>query len=105
MVRVCVVDRDGTIRQEAFSEGQPLMVALKSAGYEIQAICGGSRACATCHVHVAPEWFEATGDMSEDECELVECAESYVPNSSRLSCQIHLAEHLEGLAVTLAPEE
>jgi 2Fe-2S ferredoxin len=105
MISVTVMDRNDEEFQEAFATGQTLMKALKAAGYEIQAICGGIRACATCHVYVAPEWFPRTGEPSEDEVELLEYTEGYVQASSRLSCQINLGQDLDGLKVALAPED
>ena len=42
---------------------------------------------------------------SPDEQELVEETESYRPDASRLSCQVKLTDALDGITVTVAPEE
>lgn len=81
------------------------MEALRGAGfYEVLALCGGSCSCATCHVYVdEPDQarLPAIGGLERD---LLDCSEHVRPNS-RLSCQILVSLELEGLCVTIAPED
>lgn len=63
--------------------------------------CGGFMSCATCHVHVAPEWREAVGDPSEEERDMIALTVDPRPES-RLGCQIWLTAKLDGLRVRVA---
>ena len=68
------------------------------------AVCGGNCSCATCHVYVAEAWLPRLEKQAPDEFELVEFSAHYQPNS-RLSCQIEMGDALDGIEVTLAPED
>jgi len=69
----------------------------------IDADCGGSMACATCHVYVKEEWFDKLPKKEEGEEDMIDMA--YEPNKfSRLSCQLTVSDELEGLVVKL-PEK
>ena len=69
----------------------------------IDADCGGSMACATCHVYVKEEWFNKINKKSEGEDDMLD--QAYKPNKySRLSCQISVTDDIDGLIVNL-PEK
>ena len=69
----------------------------------IDADCGGSMACATCHVYVKEEWFDKLDKKEDGEDDMLDTA--YEPNkNSRLSCQLIVSEKLDGLIVHL-PEK
>ena len=69
----------------------------------IDADCGGSMACATCHVYVKEEWFNKLPEKAIGEDDMLD--QAYEPNtSSRLSCQITVSDELNGLVVHL-PEK
>ena len=69
----------------------------------IDADCGGSMACATCHVYVKKEWFDKLPKKEDGEEDMIDMA--YEPNKfSRLSCQLIVSKKLEGLVVKL-PEK
>ena len=66
----------------------------------IDAECGGSMACATCHVYVKEEWFDKLKKKEDGEEDMLDMA--YEPNKfSRLSCQLIVSDELEGLVVNL----
>ena len=67
----------------------------------IEGDCGGNCSCATCHVHVTPEWYEITGSASDKtpELSLLEYEENFDEMASRLSCQIQLKKKHNGLVV------
>jgi|TARA_B110000967_G_scaffold138977_1_gene141942 2Fe-2S ferredoxin len=73
--------------------------ALQNNVEGIDADCGGSMACATCHVYVAENWLnklEKTHDAEQDMLDM-----AYEPKkNSRLSCQIIVTNDLDGLEVT-----
>ena len=78
---------------------------LRDNDLPVLASCGGTASCATCHVFLAEEVFDALGERSEDEIELLVEAEGYRECGSRLSCQLDFTKDLDGVTVTLAPEE
>ena len=65
----------------------------------IDADCGGSMACATCHVYVKEEWSNKLKKMESGEQDMIDMA--YEPKkNSRLSCQLIVSDELDGLEVT-----
>jgi len=83
------------------SEGDTLMQAALANGIgEILADCGGALSCATCHVHIAPDWMDRVGGPSDEEAAMLEMAVD-PDETSRLSCQIVMATALDGLEVIL----
>ena len=69
----------------------------------IDADCGGSMACATCHVYVKEEWFNKLPPKEDGEEDMLDMAFEPKKNS-RLSCQLIVTDQLEGLVVNL-PEK
>ncbi|MCA3254575.1 MAG: 2Fe-2S iron-sulfur cluster binding domain-containing protein, partial [Alphaproteobacteria bacterium] len=68
------------------------------------ALCGGCCSCATCHVLVDDAWTAAAGGPNADENDLLDSSDHRGP-TSRLSCQIQMTAALDGLRVTIAPED
>ena len=69
----------------------------------IDADCGGSMACATCHVYVDDKWLDKIPKAEDAEIDMIDMAFEPKKNS-RLSCQIIVNEELDGLEVT-TPEK
>ena len=69
----------------------------------IDADCGGSMACATCHVYVEDKWFDKIPKAEDGENDMIDMAFEPKKNS-RLSCQIIVSDELDGLEVT-TPEK
>lgn len=95
--------------EEVVIEGQlgvSVMEHIRAAQLEeLLALCGGCRACGTCHVYVDDPAFAARlPPMSDDEDELLESQVNRRPNS-RLSCQIPFKDDLSGLRVTIASQD
>ena len=65
----------------------------------IDADCGGSMACATCHVYVEEKWFNKLPKAEEAEVDMIDMAFEPKKNS-RLSCQLIVSDELDGLIVT-----
>ena len=103
-MKVAVTDREDVKHELDVPEGTILMETLRVPDYGVAAICGGLMACATCHVYVREADLARLSPPSDDELELLGGLSGMRPNS-RLSCQIHVTPRLEGLAVTIAPEE
>lgn len=100
-----VFDRDGVEIAIEWQEGETLMEALRDNYLPVLASCGGVRSCATCHVFIEEARYAQTGFQTEEEIELLCETEAHRLGQSRLSCQIVFDSRLEGLTVTLAPEE
>ena len=70
----------------------------------IDADCGGSMACATCHVYVDEKWFDKLEKKDEREEDMLDMA--YQPNKfSRLSCQLLVSNELDGLIVRMPSKQ
>jgi 2Fe-2S ferredoxin len=69
----------------------------------IDADCGGSMACATCHVYVEEKWLDKLPKAEEAEVDMIDMAFDPKKNS-RLSCQLIVSDELNGLIVT-TPEK
>ena len=65
----------------------------------IDADCGGSMACATCHVYVEEKWLDKISKAEEAEEDMIDMAFEPKKNS-RLSCQLIASDELDGLIVT-----
>lgn len=105
MPTITVIDRSGTARDVQADNGLSLMEVIRDNGFdELLALCGGCCSCATCHVYVAPEFAGNLPAMSEDENDLLDSTDNR-NEQSRLSCQVPVTDALEGLQVTIAPED
>jgi ferredoxin, 2Fe-2S len=100
-----VIDRDGRQHAVEWEPAQSLMEALRDNDLPVLASCGGTASCATCHVFLDEGILESLGERSEDEAELLADAEGFREDCSRLSCQVGFEDRLDGITVTLAPEE
>ena len=105
MPKLIVVTRDGAEHELEGAVGYSVMETIRESGIdEILALCGGCCSCATCHVFVDPAWAAAVGPPKANESDLLEGSDQLRPES-RLSCQIRFANALDGLKVTIAPED
>ena len=78
--------------------------AVKNNITGIDADCGGSMACATCHVYVDEKWFNKLEKKEEGEEDMLDMA--YQPNKfSRLSCQLLVSDELDGLIVRMPSKQ
>ena len=98
-----VTDHDGKIHHLEATVGFSLMEIIRDAGLDIEAICGGCCACATCHIKIDESWISKIGKVKEGSFEgtLIEYEKGYDPNTSRLGCQIQLNKEHDGLVVHL----
>lgn len=95
---------NGVERNVQAEVGRKLMEVLRELDGGVAAICGGECSCATCHVYVAHDWLRALPRIAPDEQELLDGL-AHATEQSRLSCQIDVTSALEGMALTIAPEE
>lgn len=105
MPRLTIVTRDGSERTVEGRAGWSVMENIRDHGFdELLALCGGCCSCATCHVHVDEAWFDRLKPRGADEDDLLDTSD-HKTGSSRLSCQILFSDELDGLRVTIAPED
>ncbi|MCC6599032.1 MAG: 2Fe-2S iron-sulfur cluster binding domain-containing protein [Alphaproteobacteria bacterium] len=104
MPEVVFIYPDGTSRAVQADLHFSLMQVAQRAGIPgIEGVCGGSMACATCHVLIHPDWAARIGrnnEKTEEEIDTLELA-SGTGVHSRLSCQIEITPDLDGLIVLL----
>lgn len=99
MPKITFIEHDGTVHVVEAVSGDNLMeAALKGDVSGIVGECGGACTCATCLVHVDPDWVAKTGTRNEEEEAQLDFAFDVRPNS-RLACQIKVSDALEGLIV------
>lgn len=105
MPKLTVVLRDGTEQSIEAEDGLSVMEAIRDNGVdELLALCGGCCSCATCHVFIDESFADKLPNMTEDEDDLLDSSDHRQANS-RLSCQIPLSGELDGIRVTIAPED
>ena len=105
MPQLIVVTREGETRTVEGAVGLSVMEVIREAGIdELLALCGGCCSCATCHVHVDPDYADKLPAMSDDENELLSISDDRDSNS-RLSCQVAFTDALDGMTVTIARED
>ena len=105
MAKLAVTDRSGRLVEVEGQTGISVMENLRELEDSVDAICGGLCSCATCHVFIDPDWMDKLPPRHEEEAMLVGDSMNFDPRRSRLSCQLTLTEALNGLTLTVAPEE
>jgi 2Fe-2S ferredoxin len=105
MPKLIVVTREGDESPLEAQSGLTVMEIIRDAGIdELLALCGGCCSCATCHVHVDVDWIGKLPVMSDDENDLLDSSD-HRAETSRLSCQLPFNDALDGLRVTIAPDD
>lgn len=105
MPKLVVTTRAAQVHAVEAQAGMSLMEVIRESGIdELLALCGGCCACATCHIYVEASSCETLPPITDDEDDLLD-ASSHRTDSSRLSCQIEMSDSLDGLRVTIAPED
>jgi len=100
MVKIVFIEHTGEEHAVTVNTGGSVMQAAVSNGVPgIDADCGGSCSCATCHVYVDSAWLERVGPVNPVEDAMLSLSADRKENS-RLSCQITVTEDLDGLVVT-----
>ena len=104
MPKITYIEHNGKIHSIEVANGLSVMEgAVQNNIPGIDADCGGSMACATCHVYVKEEWFNKLPKKEDGEEDMLDMAFEPKKNS-RLSCQLMISDQLDGLVVNL-PEK
>ena len=104
MPKITYIEHDGKTHTIEVASGLSVMEgAVQNNIPGIDADCGGSMACATCHVYVKEEWFNKLTKKEDGEEDMLDMA--FEPRkNSRLSCQLMVSDQIDGLVVNL-PEK
>ena len=104
MAKITYIEHNGTNHTVDVQSGLTVMEgAVQNDIPGIDADCGVSMACATCHVYVKENWFDKINKKNEGEDDMLD--QAYEPKkNSRLSCQIIVSDDLDGLVVDM-PEK
>ena len=105
MPKLVVTDREGNTQDVEAQPGISVMENIRDLDNSVEAICGGMCSCATCHCLVDTGWSAKLPARSPDELELLEELDSFNADQSRLTCQIEFTPELDGMVLTVGPEE
>lgn len=101
MPTITLIEYSGASHTIEAESGKSLMQnAIDNAVPGIDADCGGSCACGTCHVFVEADWLAATGEAGDMEQAMLGMRPDR-SELSRLSCQIEVNDGLDGMVVRL----
>lgn len=102
MPKVTYRHHDGSEETVEVRAGTSLMLGALTNGVDgIEAECGGSCMCATCHVYVDEAWLDKLPKVQILEDEMLDDTAAERKPSSRLSCQIEMSDSLDGIVVEL----
>ncbi len=102
MPNITFIEPSGDERVVDVPVGWSLMQAATSMGVEgIDAECGGSCACATCHCYLEGELAVLVPAPEQGEISMLDSVAAERRANSRLSCQIKMTPALTGLIVRL----
>ena len=100
MPKITYIDNEGNSKTIDVENGLSVMEgAIQNNIPGIDADCGGSMACATCHVYVEEKWLNKLSKAEDAEVDMIDMAFEPKKNS-RLSCQLIVSDELNGLTVT-----
>ncbi len=105
MVKITYIEHSGKNHTIDVQNGLSVMEgAIQNNIPGIDADCGGSMACATCHVYVKEDWFNKLPKKEDGEEDMLDMAFEPKKNS-RLSCQIIVSDEIDGLVVHIPKEQ
>ena len=103
MPKITFIQLDNSKKTVKTKSGLSLKdVAVEHDISGVGAACGGSCACATCHIYVDTEWASKIEQASEEEMDLLDTTAN-VQDNSRLSCQVVTTDAMDGLKIHIVP--
>ena len=105
MPKITYIEHNGKKHVQEVPNGLSVMeVAVHNTIPGIDADCGGSCACATCHVYVDEQWFSKLPNKENAEEDMLDMA--FEPNKfSRMACQITITDELGGIVVKMPSKQ
>ena len=103
-----ITDREGVFHEISAPTDMAMSVMEIIRAYELVeegtfGVCGGMLLCATCQCYVDSEDIKLPEKSLEEDLLLTDAY--HVKPNSRLSCQLSLTEKINGLQLTIAPEQ
>jgi ferredoxin len=102
-IKVTIIDREDVCHELSAPTDMNMNIMELCKAYELPVLgeCGGMAMCATCQCYLEsdiklPEQSDAELDMLDQAF--------FVKDNSRLGCQIHISEDIDGIVLRLAPE-
>jgi ferredoxin len=102
-IKVTIIDREGTAHELEAPTDMNMNVMELCKAYELPVLgeCGGMAMCATCQCYLESE--TVLSEQSDAELDMLDQA-FFVKSNSRLGCQIHISDDIDGIVLRLAPE-
>ena len=103
-IKVTIIDRDGQTHElEGPTDiSMNIMELCKAYDLPVKGECGGMAMCATCQCYLESQ--TDLPEQSDAELDMLDQA-FFVKANSRLGCQIHLNDDINGIVLRLAPEQ
>lgn len=106
-ITIYITDRNGNRHEIQAPTDMNMNVMELIRSYELAeegtlGICGGMAMCASCQVYILNDVVPIERNPDE---EMMLDEAYHVQDNSRLGCQIHISEDLEGLEIQIAPEQ
>jgi ferredoxin len=103
-IKVNIIDREGVNHELVAPTDMNMNIMEICKAYELPVLgeCGGMAMCATCQCYLESD--TELPEQSDDELDMLDQA-FHVKDSSRLGCQIHITEQIDGIVLRLAPQE
>ena len=105
-IKIKITDREGIMHTVDAPTDMNMNIMELVRMYELApegtiGVCGGMAMCASCQVYVL-EGEEKLQQMGDEEDAMLSEA-FHVEQNSRLGCQIHITDEIDGLEVQIAP--
>ena len=102
-IKVTIIDREGISHELQAPTDMNMNIMEVCKAYELPVLgeCGGMAMCATCQCYLESD--TDLPEQSDDELDMLDQA-FFVNENSRLGCQIHITEEIDGITLRLAPE-
>lgn len=102
-IKVTIIDREGVSHDLEAPTDMNMNIMELCKAYELPVLgeCGGMAMCATCQCYLESE--TSLPEQSDAELDMLDQA-FFVKANSRLGCQIHITDAIDGIVLRLAPE-
>jgi ferredoxin len=102
-IKVTIIDREGLSHDLVGPTDMNMNIMELCKAYELPVLgeCGGMAMCATCQCYLESD--TSLPEQSDAELDMLDQA-FHVKANSRLGCQIHLDDSIDGIVLRLAPE-
>jgi ferredoxin len=102
-IKVTIIDREGFSHELDAPTDMNMNIMELCKAYELPVLgeCGGMAMCATCQCYLESD--TKLPEQSDSELDMLDQA-FFVKSNSRLGCQIHITDEINGIVLRLAPE-